>query len=176
MATENTNQSGASAVADSAKEDATPLNESAGPDSAAAEPQAASDANPTAQENSTPATSEKASADASADSANDPEASGGDFSALLENYEREQAASKQEGEIVRGMVVGVSDKYVMVDIGYKSEGVVAREEFVDRNGDLTVKAGDEVDVLIKSLENQEGYAILSRAAAVQVQSWEKLRL
>ncbi|MEN3335936.1 MAG: small subunit ribosomal protein [Blastocatellia bacterium] len=188
MATENANQSGASAVADSAKEETASLTESAGPDSAAAEPRAASDANPTAQDNPTPTTSAatestdqatepttEKSSDAASDTASDTEAGGGDFSALLENYEREQAATKQEGEIVRGMVVGVSDKYVMVDIGYKSEGVVAREEFVDRSGSLTVKAGDEVDVLIKSLENQDGYAILSRAAAVQVQSWEKLR-
>jgi small subunit ribosomal protein S1 len=177
MATENVNQSGASAVADSAKEEATSPDQSAGPDSAAAEPRAASDANPTAQDTATPATgaaTEQAS-EPTADQSGDADAGGGDFSALLENYEREQAASKQEGEIVRGTVVGVSDKYVMVDIGYKSEGVVAREEFVDRTGNLTVKPGDEVDVLIKSLENQDGYAILSRAAAVQVQSWEKLR-
>ena len=64
---------------------------------------------------------------------------------------------------------------MLVDIGYKSEGVVAREEFLDHQGNLTVKRGDEVDVLIKSLENQDGYAILSRAAAMQVQSWERLR-
>jgi small subunit ribosomal protein S1 len=177
MATENVNQSGASAVADSAKEEATTPSPSAGPDSAAAEPRAASDANPTAQDPATPATgaATEQTTEPTADQSGDTEAGGGDFSALLENYEREQAASKQEGEIVRGTVVGVSDKYVMVDIGYKSEGVVAREEFVDRSGNLTVKPGDEVDVLIKSLENQDGYAILSRAAAVQVQSWEKLR-
>src|SRR6185503_16264388 len=98
-----------------------------------------------------------------------------DFSAMLENYEKESAASRQEGEIVRGMVVGISDQNVLVDIGYKSEGVVAREEFLDHHGNLTVKRGDEVDVLIKSLENQDGYAELSRAAAMQVQSWERLR-
>ncbi|HJQ25955.1 MAG TPA: 30S ribosomal protein S1 [Blastocatellia bacterium] len=176
MATENVNQSGASAVADSAKEEAAPLTQSAGPDNAAAEPRAAADANPTAQgDTPAPASAATPADEPAQESASDAEAGGGDFSALLENYEREQAASKQEGEIVRGTVVGVSDKYVMVDIGYKSEGVVAREEFVDRTGNLTVKPGDEVDVLIKSLENQDGYAILSRAAAVQVQSWEKLR-
>ncbi|HEY9232231.1 MAG TPA: 30S ribosomal protein S1 [Blastocatellia bacterium] len=180
MATENVNQSGASAVADSAKEETAALPESAGPDNAAAEPRAAADVNPTAQDETTVTTgaatpAEQTASEPAQESAADAEAGGGDFSALLENYEREQAASKQEGEIVRGTVVGVSDKYVMVDIGYKSEGVVAREKFVDRAGNLMVKPGDEVDVLIKSLENQDGYAILSRAAAVQVQSWEKLR-
>src|SRR5205085_10977058 len=114
MATENLNQSGASAVADSAKEETAALNESAGPDNAAAEPRAAADASQTAQDNPTPTDSAAtATADQAGDPGNDPEAGGGDFSALLENYEREQAASKQEGEIVRGTVVGVSDKYVM---------------------------------------------------------------
>jgi small subunit ribosomal protein S1 len=95
---------------------------------------------------------------------------------LLENYEKESAVTKQEGEIVRGIIVGISDQHVLVDIGYKSEGVVAREEFVDHQGNLTVKRGDEVDVLIKSLENQDGYAVLSRGDAVPRQAWEKLRL
>ncbi|HVG21869.1 MAG TPA: 30S ribosomal protein S1 [Blastocatellia bacterium] len=167
MATDNVNQSGVSAAADSAKEDAASLDQATGPDSAA-QSSAATDTDDAAQANQT--------GDSASDQANDAESgSGQDFSALLDNYEKESAASKQEGEIVRGTVVGITDQYVLVDIGYKSEGVVAREEFVDRQGNLTVKRGEEVDVLIKSLENQEGYAILSRAAAMQQQSWERLR-
>jgi small subunit ribosomal protein S1 len=156
MATENVNQSGASTAADSAKEETATPAESAGPDSTAEQAQA------------------QAGTNAPAETAG--ETSGGqDFGAMLENYEKEIAAAKQEGEIVRGMVVGISDQYVLIDIGYKSEGVVAREEFLDRQGNLTVKRGDEVDVLIKSLENQDGYAVLSRADAMRVQSWERLR-
>ncbi|HKS40500.1 MAG TPA: 30S ribosomal protein S1 [Blastocatellia bacterium] len=170
MATDNVNQSGASAVADSAKEETASLDQATGPDTAAEETRAATDANTPAQSSET-----QTSDDSTAEQANDAESGGGDFSALLDNYEKETAASKQEGEIVRGTVVGISDQYVLVDIGYKSEGVVAREEFVDRQGNITVKRGDEVDVLIKSLENQEGYAILSRAAAMQQQSWDRLR-
>src|SRR5215469_6469097 len=98
-----------------------------------------------------------------------------DFGALLDNYEKESAASIQEGEVVRGMVVDISDQNVLVDIGYKSEGVVAREELVDRNGNLTVKPGDQIDVLIKSLENQDGYAVLSRADAVRMHAWDRIR-
>jgi small subunit ribosomal protein S1 len=94
---------------------------------------------------------------------------------MLEQHEKKTAAATQEGEIVRGVVVGISDQNVLIDIGYKSEGIVAREEFHDRGGNLTVQRGDEVDVLIKSLENQDGYAVLSRADAVRVQSWERLR-
>ncbi len=161
MATDNLTQSGASTAADSAREETVALGSSTGPDGAAAEP-APLDQN--APEPSAPQQSSEA------------EASGAqDFSAMLATYEKESAASRQEGEIVRGIVVGVSDVNVLVDIGYKSEGVVAREEFLDRQGNLTVKRGDYVDVLIKSLENQDGYAVLSRAAAMQVQSWERLR-
>jgi small subunit ribosomal protein S1 len=179
MATENLNQSGVSAAADSAKEEAATLEQPTGPDSAATS-SAATDTNDAAQANANAtgaiATDANATGDSASEQANDAESSGGqDFSALLENYEKETAASKQEGEIVRGTVVGISDQYVLVDIGYKSEGVVAREEFLDREGNITVKRGEEVDVLIKSLENQEGYAILSRAAAMQQQSWERLR-
>jgi len=167
MATENVNQSGASAAADSAREEAVPLEQSSGPDSAGAEPHAAADTDQKAHEANTGSASQQTT---------DTETSGAqDFSAMLETYEKESAASRQEGEIVRGIVVGISDQNVLVDIGYKSEGVVAREEFLDRQGNLTVKRGDEVDVLIKSLENQDGYAELSRAAAMQLQSWERLR-
>jgi len=217
MATENVNQSGASAAADSAKEETVTLDESTGPDTAAVEPQAAVDSTETAPsaeaathalpEAATPESPEaantaspeaantaspeaantaspeaantaspEAGTGASPEHTSDPEPSGAqDFSSMLETYEKESAASRQEGEIVRGIVVGISDQNVLVDIGYKSEGVVAREEFLDHQGNLTVKRGDEVDVLIKSLENQEGYAILSRGAAMQVQSWERLR-
>jgi small subunit ribosomal protein S1 len=188
MATENLNQSGASTAADSAKEETVALGDTTGPDGAAAEPHAAPETSQTAQTEDGAATaqasahtpekpdSSEAATAPLADQQADGEPSGAqDFSAMLENYEKESAASRQEGEIVRGIVVGISEQNVLVDIGYKSEGVVAREEFLDRQGNLTVKRGDEVDVLIKSLENQDGYAELSRAAAMQVQSWERLR-
>jgi len=170
MATENVNQSGASTAADSAREEAVTLDQSTGPDSAAAEPHAATDTDQTAHSDGEAATA------APSEHPAETETSGAqDFSAMLETYEKQSAASRQEGEIVRGIVVGISDQNVLVDIGYKSEGVVAREEFVDRQGNLTVKRGDEVDVLIKSLDNQDGYAELSRAAAMQLQSWDRLR-
>jgi small subunit ribosomal protein S1 len=175
MATENANQSGASTAADSAKQEAAPLDQATGPDSVDAQPGAATESTEQAQATTEGAT-QPTEAAPSTETAGDAETAGGqDFSSMLEDYEKEVAATKQEGEIVRGLVVGISDQYVLVDIGYKSEGVVAREEFLDRTGNLTVKRGDEVDVLIKSLENQDGYAILSRAAAVQMQSWDKLR-
>jgi small subunit ribosomal protein S1 len=162
MATDNINQSGASTAADSAREETATRDESIGPDNTAAEARAAEGVDEAPREDRP----QEGSAE---------EAANQDFSSMLETYEKESAAATQEGEIVRGTVVDVSEQNVLVDIGYKSEGVVPRDEFLDRHGNLTVKRGDEVDVLIRSLENQDGYAVLSRAAAVQQQSWERLR-
>jgi small subunit ribosomal protein S1 len=181
MAIDNVNQSGASTAADSAKEDAANGNQSIGPDSTVeeAQPADASSASATSgdEASSEQQTETKPASETPASNSSEQETeAGGDFSAMLENYEKESAASKQEGEIIRGLVVGISEQNVLIDIGYKSEGVVPREEFLDRQGNLTVKRGDEVDVLLKSLENQDGYAVLSRADAVRVQAWDKLRI
>jgi len=101
---------------------------------------------------------------------------GQDFGAMLDTYEKESAASVEEGEVVRGIVVDISDQNILVDIGYKSEGVVPREELTDRDSNVTVKRGDQIDVLIKSLENEDGYAVLSRVDAVRMRAWDRLRL
>ncbi|MDT5296418.1 MAG: small subunit ribosomal protein, partial [Acidobacteriota bacterium] len=95
-----------------------------------------------------------------------------DFGAMLDQYEQEQAAY-QEGSVVRGTVVGVNDRMVVIDFGFKSEGAVPIEEFMEE-GELTVKRGDEVEVLIKSMESQEGVPILSRADAVRMRAWDDL--
>ncbi|HYN84409.1 MAG TPA: 30S ribosomal protein S1 [Pyrinomonadaceae bacterium] len=95
-----------------------------------------------------------------------------DFGAILDQYEQEQAAF-QEGSVVRGTVVDINERGVVIDFGFKSEGVVNPEEFMER-GELTVKRGDEVEVLIKSMETQEGVPILSRADAVRMRAWDDL--
>ncbi|MFN2596503.1 MAG: 30S ribosomal protein S1 [Pyrinomonadaceae bacterium] len=99
---------------------------------------------------------------------------GSDFGAILEQYEQEQAQF-QEGAVVRGTVVGVGERGVMIDFGFKSEGVVPIEEFTE-NGELTVKRGDEVEVLVKTMESQEGVPILSRADAVRMRAWDDLEV
>ena len=74
-------------------------------------------------------------------------------------------------EIVKGRVIEVRAKEVLVDIGYKSEGVVSGNEFEDIK---TVKVGDEVDVLIEKLEDKEGMVILSKEKAEFKQNWDKI--
>jgi small subunit ribosomal protein S1 len=98
--------------------------------------------------------------------------SGEDFGSLLDKFEQEQAAF-QEGEVVRGRVVGITERGVVIDFGYKSEGLVNQAEFME--GDqLTVKPGDEVDVLVKHMETSEGFPLLSRADAVRLRAWDDL--
>ncbi len=95
-----------------------------------------------------------------------------DFGQLLDQFEQEQA-SLQEGEVVRGTVVGISERGVVIDFGYKSEGIVNPAEFTE-NGVLAVKPGDEVDVLVKNMETSDGLPILSRADAVRMKAWDDL--
>ena len=97
---------------------------------------------------------------------------GEDFGQLLDRFEQEQS-SLQEGEVVRGTVIGISERGVVIDFGYKSEGIVNQNEFME-NGQLTVKRGDEVDVLVKNMETGEGFPVLSRADAVRLRAWDDL--
>ena len=72
------------------------------------------------------------------------------------------------GEIVKGTVIEVRPKEVMVDIGYKSEGVISGGEFDDIKA---VKVGDEIDVLIEKLEDKEGMVVLSREKDEFKKNW-----
>src|SRR5438876_463633 len=97
---------------------------------------------------------------------------GEDFGSLLDQFEQEQS-SLQEGEVVRGTVVGITERGVVIDFGYKSEGIVNQNEFME-DGVITVKPGDEVDVLVKNMETGEGFPLLSRADAVRLRAWDDL--
>src|SRR5436853_2115518 len=97
---------------------------------------------------------------------------GEDFGQLLDRFEQEQS-TLQEGEVVRGTVVGITERGVVIDFGYKSEGIGNPNEFME-DGKITVKRGDEVDVLVKHMETGEGYPVLSRADAVRLRAWDDL--
>src|SRR6187431_1263739 len=75
------------------------------------------------------------------------------------------------GNIVKGTIIEVRPKEVLVDIGYKSEGVVSGAEFEDIKA---VKMGDEVDVLIEKLEDKESMVVLSKEKAEFKKNWEKI--
>ncbi len=75
------------------------------------------------------------------------------------------------GNIVKGTIIEVRPKEVLVDIGYKSEGVISANEFEDIK---TVKVGDEIDVLIEKLEDREGMVVLSKEKAEFKKNWERI--
>jgi len=96
-----------------------------------------------------------------------------DFGKILAEHEQSHRSEISEGEVVKGRVVKITDQNVIIDVGFKSEGIVAISEFKDGEK-VTVNPGDEIDVYVKQLENSEGYVELSRADAVRMQSWEQI--
>ncbi len=79
--------------------------------------------------------------------------------------------SFSEGSIVKGRVLQKRPNEVLIDIGYKSEGVISISEFED---DADLEIGSEVEVLLERLENDEGMVVLSKEKAAQKQNWEKI--
>lgn len=80
----------------------------------------------------------------------------------------------QVGEVVKGVVVQISQDFVLVDVGYKSEGCIAINEFMDEDGEISVKVGDEVRVLFERAENERGYIVLSKKKAESQVGWERI--
>lgn len=96
-----------------------------------------------------------------------------DFGQILAAHEQSHRSEVGEGEVVKGRVVKITEQAVIIDVGFKSEGIVALSEFKD--GDkITVQPGDEVDVYVRQLENNEGYVELSRSAAKSMQMWDDI--
>src|SRR5258707_899065 len=89
----------------------------------------------------------------------------------MEEAMRQSAMRFAAGEIVKGIIIEVRPKEVLIDIGYKSEGVVAGAEFEDIKA---VKVGDEVNVLIEKLEDKDGMVVLSKEKAEFKQNWDRI--
>jgi small subunit ribosomal protein S1 len=89
----------------------------------------------------------------------------------MEEAMKQSATRFDQGEIVKGKVIEVRPKEVLVDIGYKSEGVIPANEFLDPKA---VKVGDEIDVLIEKLENKEGTVVLSHEKAEFKKNWDNI--
>jgi small subunit ribosomal protein S1 len=75
-----------------------------------------------------------------------------------------------EGSIVKGRILEIKPQVVLVDIGYKSEGAIPSNEFEDED----IQVGDEVEVLLEKLENDEGMVVLSKEKAAYKQNWDKI--
>src|SRR4051795_2792211 len=90
---------------------------------------------------------------------------------MEEDLKQSGAQRFAAGNIVKGTVIEVRPKEVLVDIGYKSEGVISGNEFDDIKA---VKVGDEIDVLIEKLEDKEGMVVLSKEKAEFKKNWDKI--
>jgi len=78
------------------------------------------------------------------------------------------------GDVIKGKVISIDQEYVVVDINYKSEGVVNLSEFKSYDGSLTVQEGDEIEVYVVRLENDNGMVVLSKDKADMMRAWEDI--
>jgi small subunit ribosomal protein S1 len=93
---------------------------------------------------------------------------------FMELYE-ESLRTIQEGGLVQGEIVHVDKEFVLIDIGYKSEGQIPIGEFIDGEGKVTARVGDKVDVLLERREDDEGIIILSKEKAAKIKIWDEIK-
>ena len=96
-----------------------------------------------------------------------------EYARLLELYDS-SFRNIAEGEVVSGTVLQVTSSEVVVDVGYKSEGMIAIEEFRNERGEVVVDVGDSVDVLLERTEDRHGYVVLSREKAEKMKIWDEI--
>src|SRR2546428_5991553 len=99
------------------------------------------------------------------------EYSSDEIAKMTELYEG-TLSNTEEGEIVKSKVLRVTDTAVILDVGFKSEGAVSIDEFKDPK---SLKEGDEIEVFLEHLEDQEGAVVLSKKKADFMRVWERIR-
>ncbi len=93
---------------------------------------------------------------------------------LLDIYE--SSLSKfEEGQVVTGKVISVGRDMVLVDVGYKSEGQISIQEFIDEQGNASVNVGDEFEVMIEVWDEEEETVLLSHEKAKKVKVWDGIK-
>ena len=98
-------------------------------------------------------------------------AGGGDsFAALFGQAEK----AIKEGEIAQGRVLSIDNDYIQIDIGFKSEGMIAAWEFMTEEGEITIAVGDKVEVLVEEVENEDGQLVLSKEKAERLKVWDEI--
>ena len=96
-----------------------------------------------------------------------------EYEQLLKLYEG-SFRNIAEGEVISGTVLKVSSSDVVVDVGFKSEGMISVQEFLDENGECLVHPGDTVDVLLEKTEDRDGHIVLSREKAEKMKIWDEV--
>ncbi len=93
-----------------------------------------------------------------------------EFEAYIETCNTELAT----GDIIAGTVIQMGDNDVIVDVGYKSEGMIPLEEFRDMDGNVRVQEGDEIDVLVQRADSRRGHIVLSHRKAEKMKVWNQI--
>ncbi|MFW6052610.1 MAG: 30S ribosomal protein S1, partial [Desulfosalsimonas sp.] len=93
---------------------------------------------------------------------------------LLEMYE-ESIKRFEEGEVVNGRIISVDKDHVLVDVGYKSEGLIPIHEFKDGDGNVDAAVDDDVEVMIEWWDEEEERVILSKEKAAKVKVWDAIK-
>jgi small subunit ribosomal protein S1 len=94
-----------------------------------------------------------------------------DSKSSFEEAYYESIKSLKEGEIIKGRIIGINKRDAVIDIGYKSEGLIPLSEF---GHDADLKVGDEVDVLLEAIEDENGMVVLSKNKAEKIAGWENI--
>lgn len=99
-----------------------------------------------------------------------------DFATALENFTAEQAAEQaaHEDRVIKGTVLKITPTHVVVDVGFKSEGLVPIAEVQDHEGNVKFEPGQEIDVMIEKGETEEGYTKLSHQKASRLRAWDEI--
>ncbi|MBN1636588.1 MAG: 30S ribosomal protein S1 [Deltaproteobacteria bacterium] len=93
---------------------------------------------------------------------------------LEELYEETLDKRISSGSVVTGTVVQIGSEYIMIDIGRKNEGQAPLKEFIDKDGNISTKVGDQVEVLVESINSSKGIIRLSREKAQRVKVWQDI--
>ncbi|MBF0120339.1 MAG: 30S ribosomal protein S1 [Desulfobacterales bacterium] len=81
----------------------------------------------------------------------------------------------EEGQVVKGRIISVDKDYILVDIGYKSEGQIRIQEFKDENGNICAKVGDIVEVMVEWWDEEDETVVLSKEKAEKIKVWEDIK-
>ncbi len=80
-----------------------------------------------------------------------------------------------EGEVVTGRIISIDKDQVLIDIGYKSEGQVRIQEFIDEKGNIAAKVGDAVEVMVEWWDDEDERVLLSKDKATNIKIWEAVK-
>ena len=110
-----------------------------------------------------------------ADSSEDtPKVAGDSMESVMDMYE-ESFKRFAEGEVVTGRIISIDKDQVLIDIGYKSEGQVRVQEFLDENGNITANVGDAIEVMVEWWDDEDERVLLSKDKAANIKVWESIK-